>query len=206
MDKSDTVYREHSMKEHLFLAVMILLAFFFLTSQYNSTFLPSLTTGTITGAATTVISKGSFAVWGIIMLLLILGIIAGLIIWWKNHRSIQVQRAMQQDVDSIIKAAGKSSRPITATDLLTKKLNKVQQELVTIPLRSATKGHVINTIPTGYKKISSSSRSVRHLLSPKKVHQKAAPRRVPRKVKHRPSLNEKMLNIQKEIGNVKVRE
>ncbi|MDO8655903.1 MAG: hypothetical protein Q7K45_01580 [Nanoarchaeota archaeon] len=206
MDKSDTVYREHSMKEHLILAVMIVLTFFFLTSQYNSAaFLPSLNTGTITGAATTVISKGSFVVWGVIMLLLILGIIAGLIIWWKNHRSIQVQRAMQQDVDSIIKAAGKSSRPITATDLLTKKLNKVQQELVTIPLRSATKGHVINTIPTGYKKISSSSRSVRHLLSPKKVHQKAAPRRVPRKVKHRPSLNEKMMTIKNEIGRIKTK-
>jgi len=206
MDKSDTVYREHSMKEHLILAVMILLAFFFLTSQYNSAaFLPSLTAGSITGAATAVISKGSFVVWGVIMLLLIMGIIAGLIIWWKNHRAIQVQRAMQQDVDSILKAAGKSSKPITAVDSLTRKLNKVQQELVNIPLRSATKGHILKSIPSEYHKIPKPSHSVRHFLSRKKVHPKAAPRRVPRKVKHRPSLDEKMMKIKDEIGRIKMK-
>lgn len=203
MDKNDLVYREHSAKEHFILAAMILLAFAILTSQYNPDIWPVFT-GTPTGAAAAIISISSFAIWGIILLLLIIGILAGIILWWANHKKIQVQRALQQGVDGILKTAGKSSKPITAPDPLARKLTKVQQELVDIPLRSATTGHVINTIPAEYQKILPSTRSLRPLFSRKvKVHKKAV---AWHKVKHRQSLPEKMMQIQKEIEKVKTRE
>lgn len=201
MDKNDTIYREHSAKEHLILAVMILLAFFFLTSQYNSHLFPFLTTGTITGAATIIISEGSLVVWSVIMLLLIMGIIVGLIIWWKNHKKIQVQKALQHDINIIVNAAGKLSKSAPA-NRLARKLIKVQQELVNIHLRSATKGHIIRSIPSKYQKIPRSPSYLRHVLPRKKAHHKI----VHHKLKYQSSLNEKMLNIQKEIDNIKTRE
>lgn len=204
MDKKETVYREHSAQEHFILAAMILLAFVILTSQYNPEIWPSFT-GTPTGAAAAIINIGSVAVWSLILLLLIIGIIAGIIIWWANHKKIQVQRALQQDVQIIMKAAGKSSKPIAVVDPLARKLTKVQQELVDIPLRSATKGHIIQNFPADYRKTpAKSARSLRHLFPRKTaVHKKAVPAH---KVKHRPSLDEKMLQIKKEIGKVKTRE
>ena len=200
MDKQENIYRQHSAKEHLVLALMIILAFFILTSQYNPEVLPSLTE-TPTGAAAAGIGLGSVAVWSIIMLLLIIGIIIGIIMWWKNHRKIQVQRALQQDVDGIINAAGKSSKPVSA-DPLTRKLIKVQQELVDIPLRSATKGHIIKAISSEYQKTPErSARSLRHFL-PRKKPTKVIP---PHKVRHRPSLDEKMVKIKKEINRIKMK-
>lgn len=204
MDKQDIIYRQHSAKEHIILTVMILLVFFALTSQYNSDFVPSFTARTPTGAAAVVMGAGSFVVWGIIMLLLSIGIIAGIIIWWRNHKKIQVQRALQQEVDVIIKAAERSSPSIIA-DPLARKLNQVQQELVDIPLRSATSGHIINSIPAEYKKLPPPPYSFRYLL-PKKniVHNKKAVIR--HKVKHRESIQEKMLQIKKEIDEIKTKE
>ncbi len=203
MDKKETVYREHSAKEHLILAAMILLAFAILTSRYNPEIWPSFT-GTPTGAAAAAISVGSVYVWVLILLLLIIGIIAAIVIWWRKHQKIQVQRALQQGVDVMIKAAGKSPKPATA-DPLAKKLTKVEQELVNIPLRSATKGHIIQNFPTDYRKTpAKSASSLRHLFPRKvKVHKKAASLHT---VKHRPSLQDKMMQIQKEIGKVKTRE
>lgn len=201
------VYREHSAKEHLVLAVMIVLAFFILTSNYNPEILPS---GSPTGAA--VVTYGPIAIWGVIMLLLILGIIIGIILWWRNHKKIQVQKALQQDVESIVKAAGagKSSQPSAAVDPLTRKLNKVEQELIDIPLRSAEKGHILESIPSKYEPVpvkpAGSLRSLLHPHPRPKGHKKLPPRPAVRHpAKHRESFQDKMQEIEKEIRKVRTR-
>lgn len=208
MDKYDVVYREHSAKEHFFLAVMILLAFFILTSSYNPDILPSVS---LTGAAVAT-TFSPIAVLGIILLLLIIGIIISIVLWWRNHKKIQVQRVLQQDVESIVKAAGagKSSKPLAAVDPLTRKLNKVEQELVDIPIRSAEKGHILKSISPEYERVPvKPAGSLQRLLHPHpkpKAHTKLPPRpSVRHPVKHRESLQDKMLQIQKEIEKVKTR-
>ena len=180
---------------------MIILIFFILTSSYNPEVLPSLT-GTPTGAATAGIGLGPAAVWSIIMLLLVMGIIAGIILWWRNHQKIQIQKALQQEVRGIVTAAETKREPKSKVtmDSLTRKLNKVQQELMDIPLRSAATGHIIHSISSGDQEVPSPSPSLRHLLPRRKPQKKVLPLH---KVQHRPSLNEKMMKIKKEIGRIK---
>lgn len=206
-----------STKEHLLLGVMIILAFFILTTQYNPEVLPDLNLGHIpTGAAiTTEVSLGSMAVLIILMLIIIVGVIAGIVIWLRRNG----QRALKtqlQEVDAIISDAQQKST--VALDPLTRKLHKVEHELQNVPIRSATKGHIINTMPAEYKLPAPRKKSsLRHLL-PRKHHrkkQRAAVRkavhevhRISKKLQHRhkwESLQEKMIKIKKEINKIKTK-
>lgn len=207
-----------STKEHLLLGVMIILAFFILTTQYNPDVLPDLNSGHIpTGAAiATQTSLGSIAVLIILMLIIIVGVIAGIVIWLRRNK----QRALKtqlQEVDAIISDAQQKLK--VTQDPLTKKLHKVEQELQSVPIRSATKGHIINTMPFEHTPPAPRTKSsLRHLL-PRKHHrkkQRAADRkavhevhRISKKVQQhhrRESLQEKMIKIKKEINRIKTGE
>ncbi len=205
-----------STKEHLLLGLMIILAFFILTTQYNPTMLPDLNGGlTPTGAAIAAkASFGSMAVLIILMLIIVVGVIAGIILWWKRnkHRAAQ-QNRLQQEVDTIISDAQQKSG--AGLDPLAKKLYKVEHELQSVPIRSATKGHIINRMPSEHTLQAPRKKSSwRHLLPKKhrrsRVEKKAVQevKRISRKLQQRhkrESLEDKMLKIKKEINRIKTK-
>lgn len=207
-----------STKEHLLLGVMIILAFFILTTQYNPEVLPALNFDSIpTGAAiATEVSLGSVAVLIILMLIIIVGVIAGIVIWLRRNGQ-RILKTQLQEVDTIISEAQQKST--VALDPLTRKLHKVEHELQNVPIRSATKGHIINTMPSEYTLPAPRKKSsLRHLLPPKhhRKKQRATDRKVvhgvhqiSKKLQHRhkwESLQDKMTRIKKEINKIKTRE